>query len=95
MSLTTNPNTRPHPIKAHRKCAANAPAIRSGDAYERATIFAPDPDRLRAALAYYTAHNRAGMETRARIDRAVHLATTHDAEARHLLFRENPDDQDA
>ena len=91
MTLTTNPNARPKPIKAHRVCFINAPAIRAGDAYERATIFAPDPDSLKAALASSLAHNRPGMETRARVDRAKQLAATYDAEARHLLFRDNPD----
>lgn len=89
--LHTDPNTQPAPIKSARKYRMNAPAIRSGDRYERATIFAAEIDDLNAALAYYSAHNRPNMSTAERCDRAAHMADKFNAEARHLIFAHNPD----
>ena len=93
--LHTDPNATPdRPTKPHRTCAANAPAIPSGIRWTRATIYAPSPDQLRAALAYFTANNRPEMTTTARLARTLHMHQHFDAEARQIIFADNPDDPD-
>ena len=93
--LHTNPNATPEgPTKPHRTFTANAPAISSGIRWTRATIYAPSPDQLRAALAYFTANNRPEMPTATRLERAAHMHKQFDAEARQIIFADNPDDPD-
>ena len=92
--LHTDPNTRPKPYDPRRCFCQNAAAVQAGAVYSRATIFAPSIDQLSAAVDYFTQNNRPGMNTEARIDRAIYLAQKFDAEAQHLLFATNPDHAD-
>lgn len=79
-------------MREYRVFGIAAGPIANGAGWERATIYAPTGAKAGEALEYYEAHNRPGMTTVERIDRAIALNDLFDAEARHTLYREYPYD---
>lgn len=67
----------------HRCVTAQTSGVANGVRTEIAHVFAPTIEKLKAAMNYYASVTRPGMNTEARINRAVALHEMFDAEARH------------
>lgn len=61
----------------------SAPARSFGEIRHTVEIFAPDPDSLSAAIAFYESVSRATMDLTDKMNRAIELFRRFDAEAVH------------
>lgn len=71
------------PFYPHRRVHVQLEGHANGLRQEVPTIHAATLERVKGAASYYAEVTRPGMSTEARINRAVHLHETFDAEARH------------